>query len=233
MKGQNVSESWRKEYIKVTDFISNHPEVKIEPSVVRIGESVRPEFYKLFGAVREAFIKERYQSLVDEAEVLSKHYLQVEEEVIRLLGLERIVPFPRVDNFLRNPMEELIKKLRYPLFDLLKGRMDITGYEQEASSAVTSSFDSLYQQGYEVWMVLSLLKLMEGDKSFRVDTEQYDTDEFFQHGGRGTKVPVHEPEEIKQISFKHNPVVGILVADQIVHSAKLGGYFSFRPHIKR
>jgi hypothetical protein len=225
-----MSENWRQAYMKVTDFITNHSEIKIEPSIVRIHETVRPEFYQLFKVAREAFIKERNKALLDEAEVISKKYLQVEEEVIKLLGLERISLFPRVDGFLNNPIDELIKELNNPFFNLLKGRIDITKYEEEASNILVSYFDLMYQQGYEVWITLSLIKLLEADKSFRVDADEFDDDEYFKHGG-GIEVPVPKPEELREISFKHNPIIGVLVADQIVHSAKNGQYFSFRPHI--
>ena len=225
-----MSENWRQAYTKITDFITNHPEIKIEPSIVRIHETVRPEFYQLFKVAREAFLKERNKALLDEAEVLSKKYLQVEEEVIELLGLKRISLFPRVDGFFHNPMDELIKELNNPFFNLLKGRIDITRYEEEASNILVSYFDSMYQQGYEVWMILSLIKMLEADKSFRVDVDEFDDDEYFKHGG-GIEVPVPNPEELREISFKHNPIIGVLVADQIVHSAKNGQYFSFRPNI--
>lgn len=225
-----MSENWRQAYTELTDFITNHPEIKIKPSVVKIHETVRPEFNQLFWTTREVFLKETNKALIDEAEVLSKKYLQVEKEVIKLLGLERIALFPPIDNFLHNPIDALIKELRYPFFDLLKGRIDITSYEEKASSILISYFDSFYQRGYEIWMVLSLIKLLEADKSFRVDADEFDDDEYFAHGPAG-EVRVPKPEELRVLSFKHNPIIGILVADQIVYSAKYGYYFSFRPHI--
>ena len=112
-----MSEDWRQAYMEITDFITNHPEIKIEPSIIRIHETVRPEFYRLFRTAIEAFLKETNKALIDEAEVLKKNYLQVEEEVIRLIGLERIALFPHVDKFLRNPEDVLINKLRDPFFN--------------------------------------------------------------------------------------------------------------------
>ena len=226
-----MSENWHQLYTELTDFITSHTEIKIEPYVVRIHETVRPEFYRLFWATREAFIRERHKTLIDAAETLSREYLQVEEEIIKLIGLERIVLFPRVNNFLHNPIDVLTKELHKPLFNLLKGRIGIESYEKEASSISVSYFDLLFQKGYEIWMVLSLIKLLEADKTFRVDADDFDENDAYRHGGGTEEVMVGEPEELKQISFKHNDVIGILVADQIVHSARLGYYFSFRPHI--
>ncbi len=225
-----MSQTWRQKHTAVTDFVVNHPEIKIGSSVVRIPETVRPEFNRFSWNAREAFLEETSRALLDEAEVLSQEYLKVKEEVIKLLGLEGISSLIPVDSFLANPAGALINALRGPFFDLLKGRMDITGYEKEASAVLMSSFDLFYQRGYEMWLVLSLIKLLEADKSFRVDTDEFDCDEYFAHGP-GVVTQVLKPKELNELSFKHNPEIGILVADQIVHSSKYGQYFSFRPHI--
>jgi len=213
-----------------TDFIANHPEVKIDPSTIMIPDAVRPEFNRLHWAARKEFLQETLRALLDEAGILGQKYAQVKEEVITLLGLDNISSFPRVDGFLDNPLQTLIEDIRDPFFNLLQGRVDIKGFEEEASRVGVSSFDSYYQRGYEIWTVLSLIKLLQADKSFRVNTDEFDNDEYFAHGpGGGARLP--SPKELKELSFKHNWIIGILVADQIVHSAKFGRYVSFRPHI--
>jgi len=226
-----MSENWRQVYETIIEYIADHPAIKIEPSCVKINAADRPQFNQLFWAAREAFLREKSKALIDEVEILCRNYLAVEEEVTKLLGLEGISLFHGVDNILHNPVDTLIKGLRYPLLDLLKGLMDIDEYEKEASKTIVSSFEPLYQQGYEIWVVLSLIKLMEANKSFRVDADEFDDDEYFSHGPGDAGVKVPEPKELKVLSFRHNPIIGLLVADQIVHSAKLGQYFSFRPNI--
>ena len=229
-----MSNNWQQSCLAIKDFISNHPEIKIDTSVIRITERLRPEFNHLLIQAREAFIKgfqkERNKALLDEGENLSKEYLQIEDEIIKQVGLERILPFVRVDHFLHNPKDALIGVLRDPLMDFLKGKCDFNKYEEEASNILDSSYKSFFQRGYEIWLVLSLIKLLEADKSFRVDTDEFDNDEYFAHGpGGGARLP--EVKELKEFSFRHNDVIGLLVADQIIHSSKNGYYYSFRPHI--
>ena len=48
--------TWQEAYSKLTDFIAEHPEVEIEATRRRLPDNVRPEFYRLFSAVRTAFI---------------------------------------------------------------------------------------------------------------------------------------------------------------------------------
>jgi hypothetical protein len=225
-----MPKTWYQSYLAITDFIASHAEIKIEPSVVRIDESVSDEFYQLHWNAREEFVLETNKALLDEAEIISQKYMQLREDVIKLLGIEKIIAFPRIEDFLNNPKGTLAEELFDLFFDLLKGNVDITRYEEQASSLVYTSFDSYYQQSYEIWLVLSLIKLLEADESFRIDTDQFDNDEYFAHGpGGGARLPA--AKELKMLSFRHNWVIGILVADQIVHSSKYGMYYSFRPQI--
>jgi len=223
-------ENWNQAYNRLTDFITNHSEIRIETSVTRIGEAVSKEFYQLFRVTNEAFINEQKSDLLKKAEVLSKNYLDVEEEIIRLLGIKRVNLLPRVENFLRNPREELVKELKNPLFNLLKGKIDITKYKDEALNNLVSYLDLLYQQGYETWIILTLMKLLQADKLYRVEADQFDDDELYIHGDY-VEIPVQSPKELTELSFRHYPTVGIVVADQIIHSVKNDHYVSFRLHV--
>ena len=223
-------ENWRNIYTELTEFIANHPEIQIEKSVVRIPEAVRSEFNRIFGAVRETFVRENYQVLLDWAEVLSKDYIKVEEGVTKLLGIENVTNYVPVGRFLHKPIDQLIAGLYHPLFDLLKEQIDIETFEEKAKFSIEDSFNSLSQLGYEIWVVLSIIKLLEADKTFRVEAEEFNEEELFKHGGPiETEVP--DPEESESLTFKHDPEVGYIVPDQTIHSARLGQYFSFRPQI--
>lgn len=228
-----MSETWRQEYMKLTDFIKNHPEIKIEPSVVKIMGTVRPEFYQYFNATRKVFIKETNGVLLEKAEILSKNYIQVEKELSDLPGIDRISTFIPIGRFLHDPIDELERKLYDPLFDLLKGRVDIETFEKEAASRVSVYCDALYKYGYEMWLVLSLIKLLQPDKSFRVIDEEFEEPDVFKHtGGLGTiEREIPAPVEVGILSFERAPEVGYILADQIIHSVRLGHYFSFRPEV--
>jgi hypothetical protein len=225
-----MSKKWLQEYTELTNFINNHPEIKLGSSVVRIPENVRSEFYGIFKSIRETMVREEYKDLLDRAEILSKNYTRVEKEIIKLMNLNKISTNIAIHRFLMDPIDQLIRVLFNPLFDLVKGRINTEKYEQEAARNLNASFDPFYQQGYEKWMTLSLIKLLKADKSYWVDVEEFNSEEFFKHGGpMDLKVP--ESEEIKELSIRHDEEIGLLVGEQIVHSTKIGQFFSFRADI--
>jgi len=225
-------ENWFQKYNKLTEYIMLHPEIKISERVVRIPETVRDQFNQLLWDTREEYVKERDKDILDRTEELINNYQELAGDTIKTLKLDDIDTFPDIREFLRNPVEKIVKELRNALMELLKGRISFAQYEEEAMNIFMATYQKYYQRVYELWLTLSLVKLLEADKLFRVDTEQFDQEDFWEHGGGGqAKVP--EPDQTQVLSFKHNTEIGILVADQIIHSAKLNCYFSFKPHVRQ
>lgn len=225
-----MSNKWRQVYTELTDLIAEHSEVEIGASVVRIPESVRPEFYRLFETVRTVLVEEKSPDLLSKARVLSESYTKVEEEVMKLLGLESVSTSPSLHRFLHDPIDQLIRGLFNPLFDLLKGRIDVEKYEEGASRNIEASFRPLYQSGYEKWIALSLVKLLEANKSFQVIIEDVSVEDVLKSGGL-VEERVPAPEESKALSFKHDLEVGFIVPDIIVHSARVDRYIALSSEI--
>ncbi|MFC1866405.1 hypothetical protein ACFLYB_06835 [Chloroflexota bacterium] len=221
---------WRERYAELTRFIASHPEIKIEKSVVRIPESVRSEFYQIFRAAGETFVREYNQALLNQAEVLSENYIKAEEDITKLLGIEGITNYVPVNRFLHKPIDQFVSGLYHPLFDLLKEQIDIETYEKRAAVSIDTAFSTYSQLGYEIWLVLSIIKLLEADRTYQVEAAEFNEEELFKHGGP-IETPVPDPEEANGITFTHPPEVGYIVPDQTVHSVRLGQYFSFRPEI--
>jgi hypothetical protein len=130
-----VSDDWRQEYTRLTDFIAEKPEIKIEDKRVRLPENVRPEFYRLFNSTRKKLVAEKLPSLSAEAEILSENYQKSEKEVINLLGLEEITMATTIHTFLHSPMDAVIRALFNPLFDLLKGRKTLKAWSKTPPGA--------------------------------------------------------------------------------------------------
>ncbi len=223
---------WQEVYSELTDFIAEHPEVEIGMSVVSIPGNVRPEFYRLFNTVRTAFIEERFPNLLNEATVLNKNYLKVEQEVTELLGLDDVSMVVSLRRFLHDPIE-LIRGLFDPLFDLLKAKIDIEHFEQKMSRNIETNFRDLYWLGYEKWAVLSLVKLLEADKSFQVILREPSPQEEVIMRTTSPKEQVSTPQESKCLVFQHKPTVRLTVPDFIVHSAKVSRYIALRSELER
>lgn len=221
---------WRQVYSELTEFIAEHPEVKIGTSVIRIPSSYSSEFYSLHAKARMAFVEEKLPYQIKKSQELGENYKKIEEEVSNLLELKSVSIIPTLHRFLCNPVDQLIKEIFSPFFSLLKGQIDIEKYEKVALQNIEASFRSLYRSGYEKWVILSLVKLLKADKVFRVIPEEFTEDDTLRHGGLlEHKIP--SPEDADNISFRRENEVGFMVPDLLIHAAVSDRYFSFTSEI--
>lgn len=224
--------SWQIAYEELQGFIAEKPEVGIGESVISIPGDVRPEFYRLFGTVRSAFVEEKFPRLLNEAGTLSENYTKSEQEVTEFLGLDDVSMAAGLHRFLHNPRDGLIRGLFDPLFDLLKGKINAETFEQGVSRNIEASFRDSYRLGYEKWVLLSLIKLLDSDKSFRVILPRPTSHELIKHLPT-SKESVPPPEESKRLSLEHQLSLIFTVPDFIVHSVKMGGYLAVRSEFRQ
>jgi hypothetical protein len=227
-----VSNSWRSKYRELTDFIGKQPEIEIETSSVKIPVDTRQEFYRLFDATRVAILEETLPNLLCQAIALSRNYLKAEKEVVELLELEDIVQPNPLGWFLRNPVDGMIRELFEPLFDLLKGKVDVVTFEKDSTQPIRNSFKRLYELGYDKWIALSIIKLLDADLLFQVVQRRIiEHEEWTIIRSNNNEEAVPSPQRAKYISFEHLPEDLFAVPDFIVHSAKLNRYVSFRGEV--
>lgn len=217
---------WQKEYINLKEFIAQHPEIKIETSVVRIPSEYSSLFYTLHKKARTVFLEEKIPRLLEKSKTLSKNYMKIEEEVTNLLGLQDINMAHSLYNFLQDPVDQLIQEIYNTFFGLLKGQLDVEGYEEDAIRKIDYFYRKYYRSGYEKWLILSLVKLLKADKVFKVIPEEVTEDDSFRHGGAiDYKIP--DPVESPFVSFKREEEVGFMVPDLLMHSTATDEYYSF------
>ena len=199
---------WQARYAELKEYIAGKPEIKISSKVIAIPGDFRPEFYRLFDTVRVAFLRDNFPVQLSEAEALSKSFAQTEEEMANLLGVVDISLITSLSWFLRDPTNGLMRGLFDPLFNLLKGKMDVDIFELAAASNIKKSFTQLYHSGYEKWVALSLAKSLAPGKIFEVplaelneDTAQMEWDTI---PGAHEEV-VAEPVETKSLSLTFLP----------------------------
>lgn len=126
----------------------------------------------------------------------------------------------------------LIRGLFDPLFDLLKGKIDAEAFEQYASRDIEATFGDLYRLGYEKWVALSLVKLLEADKTFNVTPPKPEFGEVDDEDvpiGREEAVP--PPQEARNLSFEHERFYSFIVPDFIIHSTKINQYVAIRTEL--
>jgi len=223
--------SWHQAYKKLSDFVTEHPEIEIGASRIKMPESVRTEFYQLFNAIKTEFVEQKLADLLNEARPLSEEYIKVEGEVIKLLELEEISSAIRLHRFLHDTTDALARVLYDPLFDLLKGKIDIDTFEEVSLKEPRDSFGYFYQSGYVRWVALSLVKLLEADKSFQIGTPAFDREKVIGEAVSFEKSAL-VPEESKRLIFKHEPSsVTFIVPDFIIHSVRVNQFFAIRQEI--
>jgi hypothetical protein len=220
-----MTKGWYGAYSGLTSFITGHAGIEIKANKVCLPDDIRPEFYRLFDATRAAFVEEKLPASLNEANNLSHNYIKVEQEVARSLKLENIAMEPGLQRFLHEPINQLIRDLFDPLFDLLKGLTAAEKFE-ETSRNIKKSFELLYQLGYGKWAALSLLKLLNADKLFQVTLRKLDSKDVHRARAGSLKEEAPGPHESNSLLFKHGPNAAFITPDWIIHSTKARGYIS-------
>jgi hypothetical protein len=225
-----MSPNWKKAYSELKDFVANNQQIEIDKSFVRIPENVRLDFYRLFNIVRETFLKEKFQIILEEAAVLSRNYALIASEAKKALGVSEIKLTNELARFLVDPMNGLARSLYDSLFDVLKDKTDIETFEIEAAQFTQNSFNELFKLGYEKWVALSLINLTVPDSpmavpiaemKYKFEEPQWDE----RTGTRDEYVPDIQKLESPYFgrSFEENAYI---TANVILHSTKLNRYFS-------
>ena len=163
---------WKQTYERLKDYIAAHPEIIIGENEVSIPQPVRDEFYRHFDDVRRAVIEDHFSVVPIDVRALSAHYVRVEQEVIRLLNLERICTPVDLDSFLRDPKEGLIRVLYNKTFDMLQGKISEEIFEAQAMDDLVRATEDLFRLGYERWAALELIRLLDPDRAFFVDLDE-------------------------------------------------------------
>ncbi|MFC1866431.1 hypothetical protein ACFLYB_06965 [Chloroflexota bacterium] len=221
--------NWNKEYSALKEYIADNPQIKISRNVTTIPGDVRSEFFRLFDMVRVAFLKEKCQTLIDEAIPLSNNYAQAAQGVIKSLGLYEIKILNKLNWFLNDPVNGLIRSIYFSLFDLLKGEIDMNTFESKASESINISFRQLLESAYEKWVILSLVNLLAPDRALVVPIEdiQSKTRELEDDEKTGFfRELIPELKEMGLLSLEPSDDPAFIISNLIVRSTKLNRYVS-------
>jgi len=226
-----MSSSWKGHFAKLKAFVDEHPDIVVSGTKVLIPESKRSDFYRLFNEARKAFIAWKYPKIIEAAQVLCQSYTKNHNEVKHLLKLNKVLISEQLKWFTDNPVEGLMRILWTPLFDLLKGKTDITLFESNASKEIKQLYDSLYYQAYQDWLEFVLIKMLKAKHLLVVNAPTLSGS--FSHA-QGYVMhldvkPVIPPEESNELSLLRDfSYVSFGVPDFIIYSSELGKYVSIK-----
>ena len=227
-----MSVTFRQAYAKLTDFAAKHPEIEIGDSVTSIPENVRPDFYGLFNAARDAFVFEKFPSHLARASELQERYDSEVKDASAWSSLEDPPSVNPVRRFLCNPRDSMIRELFDPVFDLLKGRGSIDDIEKTAAPEIEKHFATSFRGGYEKWAVLGLLNLLEIESAFRVSVRNLNTGERSKPAAQAPLEEVPAPQESTSFFFSQPQNAIFAVPDFIVYSSRLHRFVGIRSEFR-
>jgi hypothetical protein len=229
-----MSHDWQATYNSLEEYVNGNPKINIGRDIVAIPEDFKPEFHRLITEVKLTFIENNFSSLIGKTKILSKNYAESENEVITLIGLDKISQPSNLHRFLGNPVNELTNILSDPLYDLLRGNIDVEIFEQTTLKKGKDWFNNLYRLGYQEWITLTLVTMLGPTKAFRVSIDDLDVDALAteREDGGDWEEAVPNPKETRYLSFEHGRPPTFIVPDVIVQPVDLDKYFSLRTDLK-
>ena len=164
--------AWKNEYARLREYIAANPEIVLTKNEISIPQSLRDEFYRIFDDIRRAVAAKNLDAMPVSARTLSERYLRIEKEASGLLGVEKIDMPVDLQVFLRDPEEGLIRAVYNCLFSLLQGKIGEEEFESLAGESIAAYVSELFRFGYERWVGLELIKLLEPEEAFFVDLDE-------------------------------------------------------------
>jgi hypothetical protein len=125
--------------------------------------------------------------------------------------------------FLENPIQRLSEDLIDPLFSLIKGNSDITGFEHACVQIINNTFNGCFHLGYEYWAALSLICLMTPDNCYIVPVQDQKIDHEIAsaHARPGVLEDIPDIAVSEYISMDHARITPFIIPAAILHSQKL------------
>jgi hypothetical protein len=228
-----MSDSWQKAYGELKDYIVKNPSIEISEHIIAISADVRPGFYQLFNTVNLNFIKDNFPTSLEQSYALSKNWGEVSQATKDSLKLEALDAETSARFFLLDPGDGLVRGLFDPLFDLLKGKTNLAGFEQTATQILEHRLAKFSHEGYQDWAILSLLKLLATDRIYQAIGSKLgnnlDIDDSSHPGELDGSQEENVPDsaEVHNISFEHSLMSSFLVPKIIGHSTRLKLFIAF------
>jgi hypothetical protein len=226
-----MAETWQNSYEELKIFIAARPAIEIDATSIVISGDIRPGFYSLFDKVRAGFVKERFAPELEKSYALSAAYAEAAKAAKEEMHLESVEINASLNWFLLDPVNGLMRVLFDPLFELLKGKIDLAGFTRTGEAAIAESYKMLFREGYERWGTLTLLKLLAPGRLWAGKTQDFYTDPTMEgdiiEGNRDDFVA--DVIESKKIVFDNLVRASFVVPGQLIYSGLTKAYVSLRP----
>jgi hypothetical protein len=222
--------NWQSGYAKLSAYVSAHTEIQITPAVTSIPAEVRPEFYRLFDAIRFDYVKEAIAPALQDATELGFEYYKAKAAFIDSFKVAVEIPAP-LEWFLQDPVDGLARRIFEPLFNLVNGTTDTNRFEQSANRIIQESTKDFTERAYRHWVTLSLLRLLKPKRFFSVPVhdERVEPDlsqASIRHGRMRLDVPALD--KFEKLELDSSEYIPLLVPKMIVESDAIGSFAALR-----
>jgi hypothetical protein len=167
MRFMTLESQWKHKYGILRDYISSNPEIHIDECEVCIPEDLRGRFYEYFNNIRGAIIDSWKSSFDFDVYSLSKNFIESENKLSETLNLSIELPLD-LSSLLHNPKEGMMRLIYNRLFELVQGKIPEDDFQRIAEDDLAADATRLFRIGYETWVALALIILMEPDELFGV-----------------------------------------------------------------
>ncbi len=221
---------WKQAYNEMRNLIAGDDEIRVTSRLTVIPERFRPRFYDLFDITRRAFIREQLPGCSNEMKQLRDLSVNVEERVRRMFHLEEVAVPIDLSKFLNDGEGRLSEILFDPLFELLQGQKGMEIFEEGARVALRGLYAELLQRAYQHWVILSLIELLGGSRSFSVKVP------LIEMTPRDPQIvidpkPIPKPYVTSKLTFLAEATPVFIVPDVIVDSAEIGRFVAFKKEL--
>lgn len=217
-----MSGKWLEKYNELQSFIRSNSRLEIGEKDTYIPEDLRVAFFNLFDMVRFEAVKSGSTDMLTQSMELSHHYLNTESSLKSLLGLETIRLTPDLQAFINDPIAAISSLLSVGLFELLRGKLSVEGFNNLALEVMGNTYNRLYYPGYVRWVMLSAIAHLNPSEAYTVSLESLRTEQIAHWDNSPREVP--KPERANRFDILGESFIPLLVPDLIVFSRVTGSY---------
>ncbi|MDM7919916.1 MAG: hypothetical protein QUS12_12210, partial [Methanosarcina sp.] len=176
-------------------------------------------FYEYFDDIRYSFVRDFFNTLPLNLDLLRENFNRAEKEIIATLKIERIDLPVDLITFLHNPEEGMVRSLYNRLFEMIQKKITIEEFEKIAVNDLISVTELMYRLGYESWAAFTVILQLEPDEAFSVELD----DNFEPFAGKLTEIAFGR-------QFNHSTK---RIPEFIIHSKKLKSYVAVKMPLAR
>lgn len=162
------TEVWKESLLALDDYISHQSDISISSNMVSVPRELRAEFYHHFDSVLELFVEAYTTCFAQDMSELSECYRAEQSRFIELTNVRGIALPKSLETYLENPLKALAGGLYLILFDYLQGKTTCKEFEKVAFEHVVECERSLQRCGFEFWVFLRVLNLLNPRKVYGV-----------------------------------------------------------------